>query len=146
MPEDTTLDGVVEASFVRKDFYLDPPEKGASPEVWAAWIEADKQAASAAKRAFTRQQKHQELPEHLQPKAMVKQGGVWRQSALVGFVGDPEQGTARVEAAIDADQESKAHLRPWAEIGGRGQSTAARKGSSKRARAKALRKARKGQN
>ena len=143
---DTTMpdDGVVEANFVRKEYYVEPPTKGSAPEVWQAWLEADKQAASAAKRAFTKAQKHGEIPEAMAPKAMSKVGGVWRQSALVGLVGDGD--TTRLEAAVDADQDTKVHLTPWDKIGGRGERSASRSGSAKRAAAKARRKARKGQN
>jgi len=142
--EDPTLEGVVETSFVRKEYYVEPPIKGSAPEVWQAWLEADKQAASAAKRAFTKSQKHAELPEHLQARVVSKVGGVYRQSAMVGFVGDGE--TSRIEAAVDADQDKRTVMSPWAQVGGRGKSTSQRAGSSKRARAKAARKARKGQN
>jgi hypothetical protein len=141
---DTMPEGVVEANFVRREYYIEPPAKGASVEAWAEWQKADRQAAINAKRAFTKAQAHAEIPEYLQPKAMVKIGGVYRQSALVGLVGDGD--STRLEAAIDADQDTKVHLRPWDQVGGRGERSAKRSGSSKRAKAKALRRARKGQN
>lgn len=142
---DTTMpEGVVDASFVRQEYYVEPPAKGASVEVWQAWQKADRQAAINAKRAFTRSQVHAEIPEYLQPKVLAKIGGVYRQSAMVGFVGDGD--SSRLEAAVDADQDTKAIMRPWDKIGGRGASTVKRNGSSKRAAAKARRRARKGQN
>lgn len=142
--EHETPEGVQETSFVRKDFYLEPPGKGASPEAWQAWLEADRQAAIQAKRAHTKGLKHGEIPESLQPKVLSKINGVYRQSAMVGLVGEGD--STRIEAAIDADQDTRTHMTPWAKVGGRGASTAGRKGSSKRAGAKARRKARKGQN
>ena len=137
-------EGLVEATFVRREFYLQPPEKGASPEVWAAWLEADRNAARAAKASFTKAQKYAEIPEYLAPKVCAKVGGVWRQAALVGLVSDGDN--TRLEAAIEADQDNRALLSPWERVGGRGESTKARSGSSKRAAAKARRKARKGQH
>ena len=144
MKDDTTSSGVVEASFVRREYYLEPPAKGSTPEVWAAWLEADKLAAAQAKRAFTRSQKHAEIPDYLAPKVVAKVGGVYRQSAMVGFVGDGDG--SRIEAAVDADQDQRAIMRPWDRVGGRGEATSTRAGSSKRAKRKALRKSRKGQN
>ena len=137
-------EGVQESSFVRKDFYLEPPGKGASPEVWKAWLEADRQAAIQAKRAHTKSLAHADIPEAFQAKVLSKVGGVYRQSAMVGLVGDGD--STRIEAAVDADQDTRTHMTPWAKVGGRGERSAKRSGSAKRAAAKARRKARKGQN
>jgi len=145
MSEDTMPEGVVEASFVRREYYVEPPAKGASVEAWQAWQKADRQAAINARRAFTRAQHHAEIPEFLAPKVVSKVGGVYRQSALVGFVGNAESGGAQAEVAVEATQDRSVILRPWDQIGGRGASTSARSGSSKRAARKARRKARKGQ-
>jgi hypothetical protein len=101
---------VQDSSFIRKEYYLEPPGKGASVSEWQAWQKADRQAAINAKRAFTKTQAYAEVPESGQAKALVKSGGCWRQSALVGFIGDADQGTSRVEAAIDADQERRVIL------------------------------------
>jgi hypothetical protein len=95
-------EGVVDSSFVRKDFYLEPPQKGAPVAEWNKWLEADRQAAAQAKRAHTKTLKHAEVPEFLQPKVMAKVNGVYRQSAMVGFVTDGD--TSKVEAAVDAEQ------------------------------------------
>ena len=134
--------GVVNGSFVRKDFYLDPPQKGAPVEEWNAWLEADKQAAAQAKRAHTKSLKHEEVPEFLQPKVLSKVGGVYRQSAMVGFIGDGE--TSRVEAAVDAEQGKVMALNAFRH-GGRGQQTASRSGSAKRAKKRAAMQARRKQ-
>ena len=138
----TPESGVVEASFVRKETYVDPPAKGSSLEVWQAWLVADKNAAIAAKRAFTKSQAHGEIPDALQARTVSKVGGVYRQSAMVGFVSDGAD-SARIEVAVDATQDQVV-LTPWVQVGGRGKSTAKKINNSKRAKRKALRKARKG--
>jgi len=127
-------DGVVEANFVRAEYYVEPPVKGASVEAWTAWLDADRQAAIAAKRAFTLSQKYADLPESARPTAMVKVGGVWKQSALVGMTGSAENDSLALDPAVDASQErdlATAHFRH----GGRG--------STKRSNRAARHKARK---
>ncbi len=133
-------EGIVEANFVRKEWYVEPPAKGATPEVWAAWLEADRKAAIAAKRAFTLAQKHGEAPESARPTVTAKIGGVWKQTALVGLTGSAEDDALTIEAAVDADQDrtlATAHFRH----GGRGSAGSQR--ASGAARRKAKRKARK---
>lgn len=134
--------GIVEGSFVRKDFYEKPPEKGATVEVWQEWLARDKAKAIAAKRAHTKTLAHGEIPDALQAKVVSKVGGVYRQSSMVGFVSDGAD-SARIEVAINATQDQVV-LTPWDQVGGRRVSTAKRKNNSRRAKAKALRKARKG--
>lgn len=135
--------GVVEGSFVRKDFYTAPPEKGAAVEVWEKWLLEDKAAAIGAKRAHTKSLAHGEIPEALQAKVVSKIGGVYRQSSMVGFVSDGAD-NSRIEAAVEADQDQRVVLSPWISVGGRGESTSKRRNNEKRAKAKAARKARKG--
>jgi len=131
--------GVVNGSFVRKDFYLPPPEKGAPVEAWEAWQKADELLAANAKRKHTKSLKHVEVPEFLQPKVLSKVGGVYRQSAMVGFIGDGD--ASRVEAAVDADQDHRTHMTPWAKVGGRGSEGKQRSsGAQRRAAKKAARK------
>lgn len=142
-PKDTKAEGqpgVVDGSFVRKEFYLPPPEKGAPLEAWEAWQKADDLLAAAAKRKHTKSLKHAEVPEFLQPKVLSKVGGVYRQSAMVGFIGDGD--TARVEAAVDADQDRRTVMTPWAKVGGRGSEGSQRlSGAQRRKAKKAARKA-----
>jgi len=130
---------VVNSSYVRKDFYLSPPVKGAPVEAWEAWQKADDLLAANAKRKHTKSLKHEEVPEFLQPKVLSKVGGVYRQSAMVGFIGDGD--TARVEAAVDAEQGKVLALNSFRH-GGRGQQTASRSGSAKRAARRAAKEAR----
>lgn len=89
------MDEIIDTSFVRKDFYVNPPAKNASPDAWADWLKADRQEAINAKRAHTRASKTQpaELPEALVQGHVVKVGGVYRQSILTGFTGSAEEGT-----------------------------------------------------
>jgi hypothetical protein len=93
----------ISGAFIRKSFYIDPPHKRASVEEWEAWLKADRQEAINAKRAHTKAQAHVEIPDYLQPTIVAKVGGVYRQSAMVGFVGDGD--SSRLEAAVDADQD-----------------------------------------
>lgn len=140
MESHETLEGVQEVNFVRKAFYLEPPAKGATVEVWEAWMQADKDMARADKARHTRSLKHAEVPETGQAKSVTKIGGVYRQSALVGFVGDAEQGTAQVEAAVEAKQDRMIMQRHT--VGGQKRS---KNGNRKRAKAKEQRRLRKGQ-
>jgi len=95
------MDSIIDTSFVRKDFYVNPPKTGASREEWEAWLEADAKAAASAKRAHTRASKDQprELPESLAQGIVTKVNGVYRQSCLVGFTGDKEAGTLAMDVA-----------------------------------------------
>jgi hypothetical protein len=133
--------GLVESSFVRKDFYLEPPQKDATVEVWQEWLKKDRAAAIVAKRQHTQTLTHADIPESAQAKVVSKIGGVYRQSAMVGFVSEGTD-SSRIEVAIEADQD-RVVLRPWDHIGGRGVSTTKRRNNSKRAKLKAARKARK---
>lgn len=134
--------GLVDSSFVRKDFYHEPPAKDATVEVWNEWLRKDKAAAIAAKREHTKKQAHGEIPEALQARVVSKIGGVYRQSTMVGFVSDGAD-SARIEPAVEADQDQVV-LRPWDRVGGRGVSTSKRRNNTRRAKAKAARKARRG--
>ena len=87
--------------FVRKDFYIDPPAKNASPEEWQAWLQADKRKAAAAKAQYTKSfEQVTEAPEWLAGNAdmvTVKRDGVHTQGTIVGFTGSAEEGTLQVE-------------------------------------------------
>lgn len=135
--------GIVDANFVRQEYYLDPPTKGSSAEAWDMWQKADDQAAAIAKRKHTMSLKHAELPDYLQDNVMVKRGGIYRQGAMVGFVGSADDGTVQAETAIEATQEfeiDQAHARdePKPRRGGKSRNRAARQ---RRARREAKRKA-----
>lgn len=90
-------------AFVRRDYYVEPPKSGASNDDWVAWLKADQAKARAHKAAWTKSQKHAEIPET--PRVVSKIGGVYRQSALVGFVGGSEDHAGQIEAVVEADQE-----------------------------------------
>lgn len=126
-------------TFVRKDFYVDPPKAGASPEEWNTWLKKDKVAAAAAKRAFTKSQVHCDLPDSAQGTSIRKVGGVWKQSTAIGIVGGGEEGEGHLEPVVNANQEREYIL---ARMGGtvRGVSHT-RCGGDKRAARRARRKA-----
>lgn len=96
--------GLVDSSFVRKDFYLEPPAKDATVEVWNEWLRKDRAAAIAAKRAHTKTLAHSEIPETMRASVVVKIGGVYKQTAMIGLVSEGEDRT-RLEAAVEADQD-----------------------------------------
>lgn len=92
-------------TFVGKDFYIQPPDKNASPEEWHEWLRKDSLKRRGAKAAFTRKQKAQACDDpRLNRVGLVKLGGVWRQSGML-FSGSAEDGTLEREVAIDAHQE-----------------------------------------
>jgi hypothetical protein len=94
------------SAFVRKDFYILPPEKDADPTQWKAWLKADNNKARGAKAAFTRAQKAEECTDpRLNRAGMVRQGGVWRQSVAL-WSGSAEEGTLVREVAVEATQEA----------------------------------------
>ena len=105
MSDPNDREGIIDGSFVRKSFYIEPPGPDADPAAWEAWHKADALAARAAKAQHTKSLRHEEIPEYLQAKVVSKVGGVYRQSVNVGFVGSADDGTLGVEPAIEADQE-----------------------------------------
>jgi hypothetical protein len=86
-------------------FHVAPPAQGASVELWQAWMIADKKAAIQAKREETRKLDAGTMPVLT---TMVKKGGVYKQVALLGYVGDSENLSADV--AVEATQEKSAHM------------------------------------
>lgn len=75
-------------TFVRKDFYVQPPTKTATKEEWQQWIKADSFKARAAKAQYTKNQAREtiELPETVTRKV----NGKWVQTGLIGFIGEGE--------------------------------------------------------
>lgn len=97
----------MDATFIRRDFYLEPPSsKDATPEEWAAWAKKDDRKAAAAKAQYTKSFQQQEAPAWLAGETVVtKQNGVHRESTLVGFTGSVDEGTCQAEVAVKARQE-----------------------------------------
>ena len=140
-------------AFIRKDFYIDPPGKGATEKEWNDWLDRDARKASAAKAQHTKAQKHCQMPtwmgntESWQSGGQVDSigpGGVHTQGNLVGFTGDPEQGTCQVERVCprpspEAMVDIKAALTQYAETTNVRSGT--RKGKSARRRKNKVRKA-----
>lgn len=100
----------METTFVRKDFYIQPPAKDAPPEEWAEWLKKDTRKAAAHKAAYTKSLEHADIPEEFQASTMRKVGGVWRQSTAIGFVGDVEDDTCSAEPMVEAGQDRKVIL------------------------------------
>ncbi len=93
------------STFVRKDFYIDPPGKDATPEDWQNWQKADDKKAATAKAQHTKSLKHAPVPTWLGNDEVWQSGGtlvspgdgVHRQVNMVGFTGDPADGTVKAE-------------------------------------------------
>jgi hypothetical protein len=90
-------------TFVRQDFYIDPPKKDAAAEEWKAWIDKDNRAATNAKRAYTRSQVQGDIPESAQETSMRRVNGVWKATTNIGYVGNEDSG--HLEPTIEATQE-----------------------------------------
>lgn len=93
----------MDSTFVRKDFYIDPPAKDATSDEWQKWLKKDNAKAAAAKRAHTKSLAHADLPDFAQGQTMRKINGVWKATTAIGFVGDAE--TGHVEPIVPENQE-----------------------------------------
>ena len=93
------------SSFVRSDFYIEPPAKDASVEDWNNWLKKDKLAATKAKREFTKKCQVGEMPQLMQDTVTRKVNGVWRQTTAIGITGSAEDGTVGLEPMVEAVQE-----------------------------------------
>ena len=94
-----------DTTFIRKDFYVDPPTAGASKKDWDAWIKRDNRKAAAHKAQVTKAQKHCDIPQEFQSTSMSKVNGVWTQSMAIGFTGSGEDNTLAGEVVVEAQQE-----------------------------------------
>lgn len=96
---------VEDNTFVRKDFYIQPPGPDAKPAEWAAWIEADDKKAAVHKAQHTKSLEHAPVPTWLGNAEGWQAGGLGdrvvngahTQGDLVGFTGDAEEGTCQAE-------------------------------------------------
>lgn len=96
----------MDATFVRKDFYSEPPASGAGVEEWTNWAAKDDRKAAAAKAQYTKSFNQQECPSWLVGETVVtKQNGVHTQSTLVGFTGSADAGDCQAEVAVQPGQE-----------------------------------------
>ena len=95
----------MENTFVRKDFYTEPPDRNANPEEWTKWAEQDDRQARADKARFTRLQNKTTQAGELPESSTVKIGGVWRQAVAFGFSGSVDEGTLTREVLVEASQE-----------------------------------------
>lgn len=103
----------MDTTFVRKDFYIDPPKADAKPEEWTEWLKRDNAKAIAAKRAFTKAQSREDMPEAFQGTSIRKVGGVWKQSTSIGVVGGGEEGQGHLEPIVAATQENDTDIARW---------------------------------
>ena len=95
-------------TFIREQFYIEPPAADATQEEWAAWIASDDRKAAAAKGAHTKAQEAgtgTELPAYLTVGAFaVKREGVHRQE-YTAWEGDASVGDASRVAIVQASQD-----------------------------------------
>jgi hypothetical protein len=131
----------MDSTFVRKDFYIEPPKEDASPKEWAEWLKKDNRKAAAHKAAHTRTLEHAEAPEGMQAVGMRKVGGVWRQAVAVGFSGDAEsENGCTVEPIVESTQEQAAILHRMEQNrnvrGGKREGKSARRHKNKKRRKK----------
>jgi len=92
-------------TFVRKDFYVEPPKEGSSIANWNKWLVKDEKAAIVAKRQFTRSLVPCDLPESAQESSLRRINGVWKQTTSIGLSGSISDGTATLEPIVEATQE-----------------------------------------
>ena len=129
---------IIDSSFVRADFYCEPPTNGNVAE-WKAWQKDDNNKARAAKAAYTKSFKDADKPEELTEGAVRKINGCWRQCLNLALSGDSEgDGFISAEPVTEAEQEaiitaqqleSARHKR-----GGRREGKSARRRANRKAR------------
>jgi hypothetical protein len=127
------------STFVRQDFYIQPPKKDSSVEAWETWMAADRKEAIKAKRAFTKAQESCDLPESAQESSMRRVNGVWKQTTAIAFIGSIESGS--LEPTVEATQELD-YIRARFEVRQHGEQNLKTRGDKRREK-KARRKARK---
>ena len=91
-------------TFIRKSFYIDPPNKEADTKEWQAWLTADTKKAIQAKRAYTQSLQAGDLPDGMQASVTRKINGVWKSVVAIGFAGAEDNTT--MEPAVEATQET----------------------------------------
>lgn len=128
-------------SFVRKDFYIQPPKADADPREWSAWLEADRKEAIKDRREYNKTIRPTERPEVYQETTMRRINGVWRQSTAIGISGSPEDGVT-LEPTVEATQE-RDYDRARFEVHGRGLSHV-KSGNQKRKERRLRRRMRRG--
>ena len=109
-------------TFVRKDFYIKPPEDN-KPESWAAWLKADSAKARSAKVQHTRAvniiaEANGELGDNAQEhreSVCRKINGTYRQVSPIAFVGNFEEGDGHIEPMVDSDSEKVIIMSRWVE-------------------------------
>jgi hypothetical protein len=90
-------------TFVRRDFYISPPDKNASPDEWADWLKKDNRKAAVAKRKFTLELEPCDIDCVSQDIGVRKINGVYKQCAAAGLSGSEDNFT--LEPIIEPNQE-----------------------------------------
>lgn len=93
-------------TFVRQDFYIEPPSN-ASEKEWKAWLKADNKQAAVDKALHTKSLDHGNIGDlpHFS-SGVIKSNGVHRQASFaVGFAGDFESGNGEITPIQKATQE-----------------------------------------
>ena len=93
-------------TFIRKDFYIQPPAKDATPAEWAEWMKRDDRKAAAHKAQVTKSLEHADTPDDLQESNMRKVGGVWKQVLAIGISGGDEDNGYTAEPMVQDQQET----------------------------------------
>lgn len=134
----------MDTTFVRKDFYISPPNQDASEREWNEWLRADNRRASVEKARHTRKMQQSDLPDEYQGNSMRRVDGVWRQTTAVGLSGDFDSSNGgTMEPTVEPEQERLLHLNRLAgNTRKRGVSTKGRSAARHRKR-RQLKKARK---
>lgn len=104
------MSGIIDGSFVRQAFYVEPPKSGSAKE-WLEWLKEDSNKARAAKAAHTKATKQAEVPDEFQSDALVRgSDGTWRQGVRIGFSGDFENDNGTLEVVVEPKQERETAL------------------------------------
>lgn len=107
---------IMDSTFVRKDFYISPPNQDASEEEWNNWLRADNRKAAVEKAQHTRKMQQSDLPDEYQGNSIRRVNGVWRQTTAVGLSGDFDSSNGgTVEPTVEPEQERLLHLHRLAE-------------------------------
>jgi hypothetical protein len=129
----------MDTGFEREAFYIEPPSKDASKEVWHAWIDADNKKAAVAKMLHTKSQE-QQVPVDFADTTTRKVDGVWQSCTAIGFSGDFESGNGTLEIAVDATQGREFNLREMEALrhtrGSKSKSKSARRRANKKKKGK----------
>lgn len=90
-------------TFVRKDFYINPPSTNSNEEEWHKWFKEDNLKARIEKAKFTRASKSENINE-LPAFSTMKINGVYKQVPSVGFIDGILEPVIEAQQEIDIDK------------------------------------------